>query len=106
MLKDVIKVSLLQKGQNDRIDNIVSVYYRIQCSLHNFELSATIMTNSSPDHNTSVSKTVGLVHTLVRKTAVHTITSIAKKEGKSGFITKKDVLPGVKPPTTACMSPG
>jgi hypothetical protein len=37
MLKDVIKVSLLQKGQN-------------------------VMTNSSPDHNTSAPKTVGLVH--------------------------------------------
>jgi hypothetical protein len=97
MLKDVIK-------------NIVSVFYGIQCSLNNFELSATIMTNSSPDHNTSASKTVGLVHTLVRKTfpmpAVHTITSIAKAKWKSGFITKKDVLPGVKPPTTVSMSPG
>ena len=31
MLKDVIKVSLLQKGQNDRIQNIVSVFYGIQC---------------------------------------------------------------------------
>jgi hypothetical protein len=29
MLKDVIKVSLLQKGQNDRIKNIVSVFYGI-----------------------------------------------------------------------------
>ena len=65
MLKDVIKVSLLQKGQNDRIKNIVSVFYDIQCSLNNFELSATIMTNSSPDHNTSASKKVRLVHTLV-----------------------------------------
>jgi hypothetical protein len=42
MLKDVIKVSLLQKGQNDRIKNIVSVFYGIQCSLNNFELSVTI----------------------------------------------------------------
>jgi hypothetical protein len=33
MLKDVIKVSLLQKGQNDRINNVVSVFYGIQCSL-------------------------------------------------------------------------
>jgi hypothetical protein len=68
--------------QNDRIKNNVSVFYSIQCSLNNFELSATIMKNSSPDHNTSDSKTGGLVHTLVRKTfltpAVHTITSIAK----------------------------
>ena len=82
ILKDVITVSLLQKGQNDRIKNIISVFYGIQCSLNNFELSVTIMTNSSPDHNTSVSKTVGFVHTLVHKTfptaAVHTITSIAK----------------------------
>jgi hypothetical protein len=84
MLKDVIKVSLLQKGQSDRIKNIVSAFYDIQCFLNNFELSATIITNSSPDHNTSASKTVGLVHTraLVRKAfpipAVHTITSIAK----------------------------
>ena len=68
--------------QNDRIKNNVSVFYSIQCSLNNFELSAIIMTNSSPDHNTSDSKTGGLVHTLVRKKfltpAVHTITSIAK----------------------------
>ena len=84
MLKDVIKVSLLQKGQSDRIKNIVSAFYDIQCSLNNFELSATIITNSSPNHSTSVSKTVGLVHTraLVGKAfpdpAVHTITSIAK----------------------------
>ena len=27
MLKDVIKVSLLEKGQNDGIQNIVSVFY-------------------------------------------------------------------------------
>ena len=82
MLKDVIKVSLLQKGQNERTTNIVSVFYGIQCTLNNFELSATIMTNSSPDPNTSVSRAVGLVHTLVRKTfprpAVHTTTSITK----------------------------
>ena len=51
MLKDVIKVSLLQNGQNDRIKNIVSVFYGIQCSLNYFELSATIMTNSTPDQN-------------------------------------------------------
>ena len=83
MLKDVIKASMLQKGQNDKIKYIVSELYGIQCvSLNNFELRATIMTNSSPDHNTCASKTVGLAHTLVRKTfptpAVHTITSIAK----------------------------
>ena len=57
MLKDVIKLSLLQKMQNDRIKNIVSVFYGIQYSLNNFELGATIMTNSNPDHNTSASKT-------------------------------------------------
>ena len=34
-VKDVIKVSLLQKGQNDKIKNIVSVSYGIQCSLNN-----------------------------------------------------------------------
>jgi hypothetical protein len=67
-LKYVIKVSLLQKVQNDRIKNIVSVFYGIQCSLNNFELCATIMTSSSPYHNNSASKTIGLVHTLVRKT--------------------------------------
>ena len=82
MFRDVIKVSLLQKGKKDRIKNIVSEIYGMQCSLNNFELSATIMTNSSPDHNSSASKTVGFVHTLVRKTfpmpVVHTITSIAK----------------------------
>jgi hypothetical protein len=79
MLKDVIKVSLLLKGQNDRIKNIVSVFYGIQCSLNNFELSATIMTNSSPYHYTFASKTVGIVHTLVRKTfPTPAITSIAK----------------------------
>jgi hypothetical protein len=82
MLKDVIKDLLLQKGQNDRVKNIVSVFYGIQCSLNNFEPSATIITNSNPDHNTSASKTVGLVHTLVRKSfpthVVHTVTSIAK----------------------------
>jgi hypothetical protein len=53
-------ISLLQKGQNNRIKNIVSVYYGIQCSLNNFDISATIMTNSSPDHNTSASKMVAL----------------------------------------------
>ena len=40
MLKDVIKVSLLQKGRNYRIKNVVPVFYAIQCSLNNFELSA------------------------------------------------------------------
>jgi hypothetical protein len=78
--------------------------------LNIFELSATIMTNSSPDHNTSASKTIGLVHTLVRKTfpttAVYTITFITKTKWRSGFIAKKDVLPGVKPSTTARTSPG
>jgi hypothetical protein len=43
MLKEVIKVSLLQKGKNDRIKNIVSVFYGIQCSLNNYELNATTM---------------------------------------------------------------
>jgi hypothetical protein len=82
MLKDVNKVSLLQKGRNDRIKIIVHVVYDIQYSLNNFELSATIMKNSSTDHNTSDFNTVGLTHTLVRKKsptpAVNTITSIAK----------------------------
>jgi hypothetical protein len=59
-----------------------------------------------PSQTTFASKTVELVHTLVRKTfptsAVHTF--IAKAKWKSGFITKKDVLPGVKPPTTACLT--
>ena len=68
MLKDVINVLLLRKGQNDRIKNIGSVFYGIQCSLSNLELSLTIMTNSSSDHNTSASKTVRLEYTLVRKT--------------------------------------
>jgi hypothetical protein len=31
MLKDVTKVSLLQKGQNDRINNIVSVFVTHLC---------------------------------------------------------------------------
>jgi hypothetical protein len=39
--------------------------WRLHCSLNNFELRATIMTNSSPDHNTSASKMVGLVHAMV-----------------------------------------
>jgi hypothetical protein len=30
MLKDMINISLLQKGQNDRIMNIVFVFYGIQ----------------------------------------------------------------------------
>ena len=54
------------KFRCSRTKNIVSVFYGIQCSLNNFELSATIMTNSTPDPNTSASKVVGLVHTLVR----------------------------------------
>ena len=102
------KFCCCSKGRTIRIKNIVSVFYGFQCSLNNLELSTTIMTNSSPDHNTSASKTVGLIHTLVRKTfptpAVHTITSIANTKWKSGFITK-DVLLGVKPPTTVCTSP-
>jgi hypothetical protein len=56
------------KAEVYRNKNIASVFYGIQCSLNNFELRATIMTNSIPDHNTSAFKTVGLVHTLVRKT--------------------------------------
>jgi hypothetical protein len=60
--------SLLQKGHNDMIKNIVSVFYSIQYSLNKLELSATNMTHFTPDDNTSASKTVGLVHTLVRKT--------------------------------------
>jgi hypothetical protein len=32
MLKDVIQVSLLQKEQTDGINNIVSIFYGIQCS--------------------------------------------------------------------------
>jgi hypothetical protein len=35
--------------------------------LEQFELSATIMTNYSPDHNTSASKTAGRIHTRARK---------------------------------------
>jgi hypothetical protein len=34
MLKDMIKVSLLQKGQNDRIKSIVSVFYGLHTWLH------------------------------------------------------------------------
>jgi hypothetical protein len=52
-----------------------------------------------PNHNTSSSQLVGLLHTLVHKTfptsAVHTITSIAKPKWKSEFITKNAELPGV-----------
>ena len=82
MLKQVLKISLLKRRQkSDRIKNIVSVFYDIQCSLNNFELSATIMKDSSPYHNTSASITVGLVHTLVcrmfPRPAVHTMTFIA-----------------------------
>jgi hypothetical protein len=45
LIGSMLKVPLLQKGQNDRIKNIISVFYGIQCSLNNFELSATIMTD-------------------------------------------------------------
>ena len=110
MLKDVISVSLLRKWQNDRIKNIAFVFYGIQCSLGNFELSMTIVINSSSDHNTSASKTVRLLYTLVRKTfptsAVHTITFIAKAKQTSGLIIKKYVLTAVKPATTMYTSPG
>ena len=41
---------LFQKRQHDKTKKIVSVFYGIQCSLNNFELSANIMTNSSPYH--------------------------------------------------------
>jgi hypothetical protein len=76
--------------------------------LHNFELSASwqipVQTITLPPPKLS-----GLIHTLVHKMfptpVVHTITSIAKTKWKSGFITKKDVLPGVKSPTTVCTSP-
>jgi hypothetical protein len=51
MLKDVITVSLLQKGHTDRINNVVCVFNGIQWPMHNFELSATIMTNSSTAQN-------------------------------------------------------
>jgi hypothetical protein len=60
-----------------------------------------------PAHTTFASTMVRFVHTLVRKIfptpSVHTF--IAKAKWKQEFITKKDVLPGVKPPTTACASP-
>jgi transposase len=63
---------------------------RITIPMLMIRLRQTDRTNDKPHngrphvmpHNTSVSKTVELVHTLVRKTfptaAVHTITSIAK----------------------------
>ena len=89
--------------------SFASPTHRTNQSLDNFELSAPIMVDSSPDHNTYASKMVGLVHTLVRKTfpmpVVHTITSIAKAKWNPGIITKRDVLPGVKPQTTASTSP-
>ena len=60
-----------------------------------------------PAHTTFASTTVRFAYTLVRKTfstpSVHRF--IAKAKWKSGYITKKDVLPGVKSPTTACASP-
>jgi hypothetical protein len=48
------KVSLLQKWQNDRIKNIVSVFYGIQCSLNNLELNVNIMTIMAYDRETSL----------------------------------------------------
>jgi hypothetical protein len=54
MLKDVIKVSLLQKGQNDRNKNTVPVFHGIYCSLNNRELSATIVTKKRKIHRTFV----------------------------------------------------
>ena len=55
MLKDVIKVSLLQKGQNDRIKNIAFVFYGIQCSLNilswvrpSWQIPAQTITHTSP----------------------------------------------------------
>jgi hypothetical protein len=39
VLKDVIKVALLQKGQNDSIKNIVSVFYGIQCAFRTARLA-------------------------------------------------------------------
>jgi hypothetical protein len=50
ILQDVITVSLLQKGHNDRTKNVVFVFNGIQWPMHNFELSATFMTNSSTAH--------------------------------------------------------
>ena len=67
VFEDVIKMSLLQKGQTNRTKNMVSVFYGIQCFWNNFELNMIIMTNYNPDHNTSASKTVRFVHTLFGK---------------------------------------
>ena len=87
MFEDVIKMSLLQKGQTNRTKNMVSVFYGIQCFWNNFELNMIIMSNYNPDHNTSASKTVRFVHTLFRKMfptlAVHTIASTAKTKWQS-----------------------
>jgi hypothetical protein len=49
-------VGPILKQRHRTAKNIVSVFYGIQCSLNNFELSATIITKSSPNHNTSASK--------------------------------------------------
>ena len=70
---------------------------------NNFELSATIMANSSPDHNTSATQNDRTRITFPTAT-VHTIKFIAKAKWKSEFITKKDVLPDVKPPRTVYRS--
>ena len=50
ILQDVITVSLLQKGHNDRIKNVAFVFNGIHWPMYNFELSATIIANSSTAH--------------------------------------------------------
>jgi hypothetical protein len=51
--RDILHCHVERRDQSfavvDRIKNIVSEFYGIQCSLNNFELSGIIMTNSSPD---------------------------------------------------------
>jgi hypothetical protein len=70
-------------------------------SLNNYELSATIMTNSSPDHNTSTSKTVGLVHTLVRKTFPTPVSPQAKQPAEQA----KEPAEQVKQPAEQAKQP-
>ena len=50
MLENVITVSLLQKGHNHRIRNVAFVFNGIHWPMYNFEVSATIIANSSSAH--------------------------------------------------------
>jgi hypothetical protein len=109
LLKNKIEVMCSNNREYNWSQNFVTITNAIYISNHYFKVSLSNLTNSTPYHYTSASKSDGFLCTTISetlpRTTINTHSSVATFQIKLGFIRKQNVLPSVSPSQKMCMCP-